>query len=99
MSKEALEALNRVRETNWMQNANRWPNWPIQPIRNRQLRSQNLPDIGVLIDTGKISETPKVEPVVYLVNMFNLPKLPLAEWPQKRFDSFDALLDAGWEID
>lgn len=66
-----------------------WPNWPLLPVKNKQLRdTTGFPRIGVLLagNTGLVVEG----------NMFEGIEKDAPSW---KYDSVDAMLAAGWEVD
>ena len=85
--KEDLVGLN---------NPQTWPAYPLMPVVNRGEREPgSMPPCGFLV-VGHGSK-------VYKTNMFGLKDgeiIPqLAGVPTDEFDSFEAMLDAGWECD
>jgi len=86
MSKSELEI---------MQNHNNWPpGIDILPLKNLKVKPWG---IGILLPTG--------EPKVFLVNICNLPfsievfGLPTKETPVEEYNTFQEIIDSGWQID
>lgn len=76
-----------------MKDSGQWLRWPILPLVNREKRES-----AMLLATG--------EPVVYLENIWSLAELGvknMADIQQKvknvKFNNFEEIFDAGWEID
>lgn len=81
----------REDELAMMNDPERWPAYPRLPLKKRGAQDATL---GFLVAHGAHG----VEPVVYLANLF----AQVPDWnavPQEKFESFDALLDAGWVVD
>jgi len=81
-------------DRSFIQNPNRWPQWPFLPIKRRDKTLANK-NLGILCDT----EDSKI--IVYHVNLFDLPKVSLSDpsIPKTNYDSIDALLIDDWEVD
>jgi len=81
------------RDLTFVQTPRNWPRWPICRLVNRM---QSVPRIGVLIERGVMGP----EPIVYLVNMNDLMgEVDLNKLDKMEFDSFEDLLEDGWEVD
>ncbi len=96
MSKDSDEKM-RQDDLSMMKNPGKWSRYPILPIK-RVNKSGGMPEFGLLL--------PIKNPVVYLVNMWDLGDLGIktvADIMSKvksiSYDSFEAILDDGWVVD
>jgi hypothetical protein len=93
--KGRIDMLNEQQQADlkMISEPNEWPNVIILPLVNREER--NLPRCAFLVRGDG--------PNLYKKNMFELvggPLLPqLADVPTTEFESFEAILEAGWEVD
>lgn len=71
-----------------MQNSDRWPHWPILPVKRTMQVSHQL---GVMV-AGQ-------GPVVYGLSMFDVTREKLDTCAREEFESFEALHAAGWVVD
>lgn len=74
-----------------------WPKWPLLPVVNR--KPVGMPDGGVLI-AGDPTNT------VYRINLWSVPSGVVKDTivnnpdiPRTTYDSIEAMLQAGWEVD
>lgn len=79
----------------FIQNEQRWPNWPILPMKRlpKERKFGEFPELGVMLATRKT--------VVYLVDLYRLPQTPEG-WKkaeQKNYNTLDELLNDGWIVD
>jgi len=76
----------------WLTHPAEWPNWPVQTVKKRRSNGQ-MPDVGLVVERENV-----VEPIVYDVNLWALP-VP-TPWPiAARYDSIEAMIADGWEVD
>jgi len=77
-------------EVKMMKDPGSWPMWPVLPVVKHAAGS-----CGILTADGK--------PIIYLVNMLDLSsgvlKDMLVDKPKVEFESFEAIFNAGWEVD
>lgn len=67
----------------------KWPNYPLCPVKNRNEQKDNFPLLGVIVSP---------RPTVYLVNLFSIQ--PGMEPPETReYGSFEELIADGWIVD
>jgi hypothetical protein len=82
-----------------MRNANRWPVWPLLPLQHRSRKSADgspFRETGFMFEDGN---TGKAKPVVYIgVMYFHLMGLKLEDLPVEQYDSLEAVVAAGWEV-
>ena len=78
----------RQKSIEFMKHPDLWPRWPILPV---VIRGSD-PKSGVMIELNK-----RVEPIVYEGYMFDMANIN--DMPPIEYDSFEALVDAGWEVD
>ena len=84
-----IDQETREKDLAMLRDSDSWNNWPVLPVVNRD-REHTWPDAGVVYADGSAR--------VHLVNMWNMK----AEWPDhksEKFVDFEAMLDAGWEVD
>lgn len=96
MDKDINEKM-RQEDLDMMKNPGKWYQYPILPVK-RVKKSENVPEFGLLL--------PIKNPVVYLVNMWDLRDLGIrssADIMNKvkpiAYKSFEAILDDGWVVD
>jgi hypothetical protein len=83
-------------EKELIQDVDRWPNWPVLPVKNHKMVGPgSFPECGI-IHARDVQRGGKV--TVYMVNLF---MLPLTEEQIKALQKFeyedlDAMLAAGW---
>ncbi|MCK5641234.1 MAG: hypothetical protein KAJ19_10565 [Gammaproteobacteria bacterium] len=78
---------NQVSEKVFMEDEDRWPRWPAQTVKRKW---DDSPNTGILWGGQG--------PTVFLVNLFDMPQ-DLTKAEKVTFESWDALIDAGWKID
>jgi len=83
-----------------MLDQNRWPCWPVLPVKRRSSRPGSMPDCGLM------TTYPEKRWSVVMVNMWQLGTCTVQEIydncpPERRYDyaSVDELLADGWEVD
>ncbi len=85
--------LSMESEIKMMRNPNVWPRWPVLPVVNRN--EPGWPECGIMINECK--------PIVYLIGMFELKAGVLSESlkdvKKAEFQTYEALIQAGWEVD
>lgn len=105
------EQAERLRSFEFMQTPSNWPLWPALPLKSRTElhpeldRALRMPKIGFLLDleNGPFGG-PECRPTtVYLGDVYQyLDKTirgnPL-DLPKQQYDSFQAIVDAGWVVD
>ena len=79
-----------VSDLQMMSNPDLWPG-DILPLK-RKVEGKFPFELGLLLPIGENKCK------VYLVNMYDLPK-PIEEIPTLEYNTFQEILDAGWEID
>lgn len=84
-------------ELKMMQTPDDWPCWPVLPLKKWDEKSHTY-DCAILFADGK--------PVVIKADLFLLNEEPGNTWGEKLknkeripFDSFDAIVVAGWRVD
>lgn len=70
-----------------MKAENLWPSWPFLPVRNRSIQDRGMPKCAYLFAGAGT--------VLHHSNMFDASKAD----PKEAFESFEAMLAAGWEVD
>jgi hypothetical protein len=78
----------RERDVKMMRSPIEWPRWPMLPVKRSE--KTGPPECGIMWATG--------EPIVYHCNMWAIPD-DLTKAPQTKYDSFDAVVEAGWQVD
>ena len=82
-----------------MQDASRWPVWPLLPLRHRSRRAQDgsgFHEMGFLIEDGC---TGKAAPKVYIgLIFFQSMGLKLSDLPVEEYPTLEALVADGWEV-
>jgi hypothetical protein len=68
-----------------MNNPGRWPRWPFLPLVNEDNR------LGILLDSGK-------EKIVLLSNLFLMPQ-SYEDAELIKYQSYEAVYEAGWRVD
>lgn len=78
----------------FMQEPNKWPNWPILPVRKPV--AMHSPILGVMVDTDQ-----GVKPIVYLANVWDMSgsTLTIDQYEKEEFVDFEGVYDAGWRVD
>lgn len=81
-----MKEPDQVDDATFMGDPNRWPRWPILPVKQRGTFK-----VGVMLegDNG-------VAPIVYLTNMY---AMDLTECEKMEFKTISELVDAGWRVD
>lgn len=83
-------------QINMMKDLNCWPRWPWLPLKHRSEMDAGMRKLAVM--HADHAEPPKVR--VYLGSMYEQGKwFPLPDSKYLEFDSLEAVLAAGWEID
>lgn len=72
----------------FMQKEDDWPAWPRLPLK-RSRSEGRFPQLGIMVAGRK--------PEVYLTSMYN--KTPLSDVESIKYESFQAVVDAGWRVD
>ena len=75
-----------------MQNPDSWPRWPFLPLIRRTKGLRPFGEEGLLYDDNVNKFT------VYFANLFMLPE-NLAAFASKTYESYEAILADGWEVD
>lgn len=78
-----------------------WPCWPACPVR-RKKGDHSLPDTGVVFDdqTFAIKELrDAIKPTVYRVCIFSMTAADLDSCEKHEYESVEALVADGWEVD
>jgi hypothetical protein len=85
-----------------MAHPERWPLVTVLPLKRRSVRDESgFPQPGFLYQPDVRSAiTPAPDPVVYLGNVYNTRDLLIGPHPkQLRYDSLEAIVADGWEVD
>ena len=77
------------RSIEFLKQPKRWGCWPACPVK-RYVKQGEWPDMGVVLADGWI---------VYRVNLFMLTKEQLDSCEKHEYDSVEALVSDGWEVD
>lgn len=93
----------------FFQDPDRWPNQPLCPVKNPRILQDGsprtnggMPACGLLYEntTPVISGLPRVQPIVYLVGLFDDRQgKPIKSFPAKQYDSLEAMVADGWIVD
>ena len=81
-----------------MQTPNEWPIYPVLPLVRR--KQSGLPDTAFMASFGG-----NTRPTIYLGNIAEIPTGFLTRrdfedrFEVERFEDFEGVLDAGWEVD
>lgn len=108
---EEHQVRQRQEDLELMQSPTRWPLWPLLPLVRRGKDIFRDPGaLGFLVDPAGLSEKTresapapvrdKLATTVFLGSISELEVIRLSD--QKRwqlFDSYEAILDAGWKVD
>lgn len=82
-------------DVEFLQKPSLWPYYPACPIKRQS--GSPMPECAVIFNV-KGNET-----TVILANMFEIPSMSFREiydkYPVKKYDSFQAIIDDGWECD
>ncbi|MFH1031162.1 MAG: hypothetical protein V1767_01125 [Chloroflexota bacterium] len=76
-----------------MRDPNRWSAWPILPLVKYDPSKSKIDG-----ESGFIIENPGVKHTVFKGNVFSLPE-DFTTLPQEKFESFEAMVEAGWRVD
>jgi hypothetical protein len=87
MAKKKIITPDEDSTIRFMEDIDHWPKWPVLPVKRR---TKNDTEIGILWAEKK--------PIIYLVNMYNIPP-DLTKAPQISYESFQALVFDGWVVD
>lgn len=80
--------MNGLEDIKFMKNSSSWPRWPLLPIKRRGNPS---PECALLLaDEG---------PVIHKVDLYTVTEESIKTAPVERFDSFEAIVSAGWRVD
>jgi hypothetical protein len=90
--KAIAEAKARCLEM--MRDPNRWPAWPLLPVR----KDNDLSIISIDRPCGFIIEDPALKHTVFKGNIF-MPPEDISTLPKEEFTSFEAMYEAGWRVD
>jgi hypothetical protein len=88
-----------------MSSPEKWPAYPLLPLRNdRKLGSDGFPALGLLYDAKGVSGKDGLQTTVFLVNLLFIGSVIRSEedflrQPHQTYPSFDPLLAAGWRVD
>lgn len=93
---EYAKNTTREQQKQWLENDYDWPNWPYQTLKRRK---DHQLECGIITNNNPTC--------VYLCNIFLIPEGGLQAKDEndeyivkhERYESFDAMLDAGWEVD
>lgn len=77
------------RERTMLRNEDMWPKWPVLPLK--RYRGQGAMEPGCLY-SGQ-------GPVVFLTSMYKLSSAALSNMPMVSYESYDALMADGWQVD
>jgi hypothetical protein len=84
----------------FMTDPNKWPMWPLLPVKQRVGMQQ--PKLGIMRDEGDISmKFGLVPPKVWLTNLYEI-QMANRKWEEievLEYMDFEGLLDAGWVVD
>ena len=67
-----------------------WPRWPVLPLV-RKSSADPLGELGFLVDKAGVKFT------VFKGNIFMIPK-DFTTLPSEKYYNFEAILNAGWEV-
>lgn len=92
--------MNRTDDKQMIENPNRWPFWPVLPIKRR--RALDRPEVAVI--------TPDYPAIVIHVGLYEVDRVKLVIHQLNRggdvegaritkYTDVDALLDDGWVVD
>ena len=73
----------KTKSLEFMKSPDKWPIWPRLPLVNRSTNRA-----GFLVEGGF---------KVYLANIYD--KVPFSAMESTTYDSFQEVVDAGWEVD
>jgi len=77
-------------EVDMMENPARWPLWPWLPVKERAYDGRKRRKFGVMhADNG---------PKVFLIGLYEVNKIA-ENTPTEEYDTFDAVVKAGWMVD
>ena len=81
-----------TKQLDMMQQPDTWPRWPFLPLIRRTKGLKPFGEEGLLYDDGEHKFT------VYFANLFMLPQ-NLATCASKTYESYEAIVADGWEVD
>lgn len=85
--------MNPQDDLEFLKDQDRWPSWPVQPVKHRREKDAGLGRIGIVIPSG---------PTVYLKNMYDLEGGLLADLlkdvPSEKYESWEELVK-DWQVD
>lgn len=73
----------------------KWPAWPLLPVKRGDMSLKNK-NLGVLYATKEFCAG---KMTVFHVNLFDLPEGSLRDVPQTSYESVEAMLADGWQVD
>lgn len=85
-------AYTKNDELRMMSNPMLWPNLALPLVNRKNRKSHEGPICGMLNGSG---------PTIYLINMWDSSHAGKRwdELPQKTYESFEAMVEDGWEVD
>lgn len=91
----------REEELAMMSQPNRWPQWPLLPVKNPGMRDRGLPVVGIMIEQEHevLAHASYVKPIVYNVNLYSFKRSELASYEKWEYPTLQDVVDAGWVVD
>lgn len=83
--------VNTIADLSMMKSPNRWPCWPMLPLKHAMRKSDGMPLIGFLFESNKYKYT------VFVGNMLDAKNI--SKMPREEFKSYEEVVAAGWVVD
>lgn len=93
-----LDAAERKQHLDFINDPDKWPHWPLLPMKNFINGFSHPHSHGIIVDVGGF-DVSKVEPKVYIANLMFFRGEDMDKYEKDEYQSFDELIDAGWIVD
>ncbi len=88
-----------ARDLHYFRTPHLWATWPFLPVVRHKPDGET--DCGVLYDCWTVAQRPGYSAVVFITNIFMLPRTEegLLALPKEVFDTAEEMAAAGWRVD
>ena len=94
----SIPEAERIACVAFMRTPDRWPRWPILPVKN-VLRDWSDPHhMGIMLDLGGPMRK-NIPASVVISNMYAFDASKLDQYEQEKYEDYDAMVKAGWVVD